>query len=164
MLKNLARWLRAAGYDTIVPDDGWSDRALMARARTECRLIVTRDRKLAEFRDARETVIVLDSITLEDHVAELTAALDLDWLYRPFTRCLLCNTLLVAADAEAMRRLRGKARILPQPVTVCPRCDKLYWAGGHPRRMRAKLETWARASRTGQAATAPPSSQTNKNL
>ncbi len=143
MFKRLARWLRAAGFDTLVHDDGASDRAMVARARGEGRLVITRDRGLAEMRDAGGTVIVLGANTLQAGVEQLTAALDLDWLYRPFSRCLVCNTPLIEADAAARARLPERARSLPGPVRACPCCDKLYWAGGHVRRMRARLEAWA---------------------
>ena len=143
MLKRLARWLRAAGFDTLVHDHGANDRAMVARARSEGRLVITRDRKLAELRDADGTVIVLRANTLEGVVEELTAALDLDWLYRPFSRCLVCNTPLIEADAAARARLPERVRSLPGPVRACPCCDKLYWTGGHVRRMRARLEAWA---------------------
>lgn len=146
MLKRLARWLRAAGFDTLVHDHGANDRAMVARARSEGRLVMTRDRKLAELRDADGTVIVLRANTLEGVVEELTAALDLDWLYRPFSRCLVCNTPLVEADAPARARLPEGAGVPPGPVHACLVCDKLYWAGGHVRRMRARLETWARTA------------------
>ena len=143
MLKRLARWLRAAGYDTLVHADGASDRAMVALARREGRLVVTRDRKLSELRGAEGTVIVLRANTLQGTIDELTVALDLNWLHRPFTRCLVCNAPLAEADDEARNRLPEGARNLPGAVRFCPPCDKLYWAGGHVRRMRARLEAWA---------------------
>ncbi len=39
------------------------------------------------------------------------------------------------------------ARGLPDPLRACRRCDKLYWPGGHVRRMRDRLEAWAGAGR-----------------
>lgn len=52
MLMRLGRWLCAAGYDTAIAASGSSDRALFEEARLEGWLLVSRDRKLAEYRDA----------------------------------------------------------------------------------------------------------------
>ena len=59
MLANLARWLRAAGYDTLLAQQRASDRALLEQARTEDRWLLTRDHKLLEFRAAPGRVLRL---------------------------------------------------------------------------------------------------------
>lgn len=145
MLKRLARWLRAAGYDTLVAEDGARDGDVLARARREGRLVVTRDRKLADHRGANGFVVALRANSVEGAAAELAAALDLDWLWRPFSRCLVCNAPLVAAADDARARVPERARALPGPITACPACGRVYWPGGHVRRMRAKLERWSAA-------------------
>ena len=50
MLIRLGRWLRAAGYDTEIAADAIADRLLLDHAIREGRLLLTRDRKLAEHR------------------------------------------------------------------------------------------------------------------
>ncbi len=47
MLGSLARWLRLMGYDTAYPEPG-PDRDLIDRARKEGRILLTRDKELAE--------------------------------------------------------------------------------------------------------------------
>ena len=47
MLHGLGRWLRAAGYDTVIADGGLSDRAVAARCTDEHRVLLTKDRHLA---------------------------------------------------------------------------------------------------------------------
>src|SRR5690606_41703630 len=47
MLKGVGRWLRAAGYDAAIVDNGAGDDALLARARAERRLLLTCDRGFA---------------------------------------------------------------------------------------------------------------------
>ena len=143
MMKRLARWLRAAGYDTEVPEDGARDRAVLARALEEGRLVITCDRKLTELKGADGTVLLVRSNTLQGAAAELTETLGLDWLYRPFSRCLVCNAALAEADERVRARLPEGARALAKPLRHCPRCARLYWAGGHVRRMRARLEAWS---------------------
>ncbi len=141
MLVRLGRWLRAAGYDTLIQEGG-SDRAMLYAAVRENRLLVTRDRKLQEFRGAAGRVLLLESNTLRGCVEELSLRLQLDWLYRPFTRCLVCNAPLVEADASARERLPCGSRAHVRKLSRCGGCGRLYWEGGHVRRMRARLAGW----------------------
>ncbi|RRQ21133.1 DUF5615 family PIN-like protein [Thiohalobacter thiocyanaticus] len=145
MLKGLARWLRAAGYDTELPHPDESDRDIIERARLEGRWLVTRDRKLLEFRHADETVIHLQANSLDDCVVELAARLSIDWQYRPFSRCLVCNRPLESA-AEA-RREAAPPDVRGQALWQCPACGRLYWEGSHVRRMRRRLEDFTRKIR-----------------
>lgn len=145
MLGRLARWLRAAGYDTALPEPGTADRALVARAVAENRTIISRDRKLAEFRAARGRLVRLPEDGLEAAVAALSAALAIDWLHRPLSRCLRCNAPLVPVTPDPAIPEGRALRRLPPPHTRCPACGKLYWAGGHRRRMLARLAAWQRA-------------------
>ncbi|HEX23045.1 MAG TPA: hypothetical protein ENH21_06395, partial [Chromatiales bacterium] len=94
MLMRLGRWLRAAGYDTGLAINGENDRDLFQRARHENRRLLTRDHKLHEYRHADGTVILLRGNELDEQVHELSQRLSIDWLYRPLSRCLVCNTPL----------------------------------------------------------------------
>jgi uncharacterized protein len=47
MLTGIGRWLRAAGYDTVIAAGGASDADLLAQARAESRVLLTCDRGLA---------------------------------------------------------------------------------------------------------------------
>ena len=142
MLIRLGRWLRAAGYDTAIVEAGVSDRELIHRALSEGRLLISRDRKLLEFRHAATTVIVLGANSMAACAEELTARLGIDWLLRPFTRCLVCNTPLVEASPEFLARVPEPSRASPETVFQCVPCGKVYWQGGHVRRMRRKLGRW----------------------
>lgn len=145
MLKGLARWLRVAGYDTELPRPGEGDRDLIERARREGRRLVTRDRKLLEFRHADETVIHLQSNSLENCVVELSARLPIDWQYRPFSRCLVCNRAL--EPASKARREAAPTDVRGQALWQCPACGRLYWEGSHVRRMRRRLQDFTRKIR-----------------
>ncbi|BAZ93579.1 uncharacterized protein FOKN1_1180 [Thiohalobacter thiocyanaticus] len=145
MLKGLARWLRAAGYDTELPRPDESDRDIIERARHEGRWLVTRDRKLLEFRHADETVRHLQANSLDDCVVELSARLSIDWQYRPFSRCLLCNRPL--EPVPEARREAVPVDVRDQALWQCPACGRLYWEGSHVRRMRHRLEDFTRKIR-----------------
>lgn len=144
MLVGLARWLRAAGHDAATPVPGDRDRRLIARAAVEERLFLTRDRPIALHRAAAGLVVILDAESLDAQAHELRRRLALDWLAAPFTRCLVCNVALDRAGREGMARAPAAAREGQGPFCRCPSCERLYWPGSHARRMRARLEGWAK--------------------
>lgn len=142
MLQRLGSWLRAAGYDTLIETDGRHDYALLKQALAEHRYLITRDRKLAEYRRAPGTVILLECENLEDCIDALGRQLDIDWLHRPFQRCLVCNTELQSADPAALDTIPHHSRKHIDAAFYCPSCKKVYWEGGHVDRMRHRLEAW----------------------
>lgn len=147
MLKGVGRWLRAAGYDAAIVDDGAGDDALLARARAERRLLLTCDRRLAARVGNDPALAVLASERPDEAARELAARFGIDWLHAPFSRCLVDNARLVPADERDVARLPAAARQGPGPNRRCPTCGRLYWPGSHVRRMRARLAGWQRSSR-----------------
>ncbi len=140
MFKGLARWLRAAGYDAEIAKDGEPDRKLIERARSSGRLLLTRDSKLMEFRNASDTVLLLDCTGIDDCALKLKSATSISWLYRPFSRCLICNTILIKIDNNEGVTVPDDVRA--SQLYLCPDCQRIYWSGGHVNRMRKKLERW----------------------
>ena len=142
MLQGVGRWLRTAGYDTLIAIPGSPDRELIEQARDEQRLLITRDRKMAEFKNAKQYVMVLQANMLTECVQELSDRLSVNWLYKPFSRCLLCNSLLIQTNAAQQAQLPNNIRQGGDRGIYCAHCGKLYWSGGHVRRMRHKLEAF----------------------
>ncbi len=151
MLKGLCRWLRAAGYDAEQASEGESDRNLLARAHASGRILLTRDRKLQEHRNAADTLCLLNCNGVDACARELTEKLAIDWLYKPFSRCLICNVpldLLPRGDFS-----QAPVDVRDQTLLHCPSCKRIYWEGNHVQRMRIKLRNWAAA---GQQRNIPP--------
>jgi len=140
MLKGLARWLRAAGYDTEIARDGESDRKLIERARFSGRLLLTRDGKLLEFRNAAENVCLLQCTDIDDCAKTLKSSISINWLYKPFSRCLLCNTELDSIKND--ERISVPDDVRGSPLLQCAKCKRVYWSGSHVKRMQMKLEYW----------------------
>jgi len=143
MLNRLARWLRAAGYDTALAQPGISDRELLRQATSEQRLLITRDRKLLEHRHDPGTIVLLLGNSVDECVTELSRKLPIDWLHAPFSRCMKCNAPLVSATPEQAQRIPPEAQQLGTDVYYCPACDQLFWSGSHVRRMRTRLQHWS---------------------
>jgi uncharacterized protein with PIN domain len=144
MLLRLGRWLRAAGYDMAVAAGGTQDAALIASCAAEGRVLLTRNRLLAARAAASVPVLRLAGQTIDGQARALAAALGIDWLRAPFTRCIIDNAELEAAQPEAADRVPPRSRQAGGPLRCCPECNRLYWPGGHVRRMRERLACWAR--------------------
>ncbi len=143
MLQRLGRWLRAAGYDTEIAMDAEPDYELLKRARRDGRYLITRDRKIMEFRNAAKTVILLDADSLDECAAALSQQMDIDWLAKPFTRCMVCNTELIDATPQ---QLAGLSLVKTEHINAafyCPSCRQVFWEGSHVKRMRTHLHDWA---------------------
>lgn len=142
MLGGLVRWLRAAGYDSVLADGSWSDRELVECCAGEQRVLLTKDRELGLL--ARETVpvLLLAGQDLDGNARELRKALGVDWQRAPFTRCLVDNAVLEAAEQHHKERVPPTSRDIAGPLRLCPTCGRLYWPGGHVRRMQRRLARW----------------------
>lgn len=144
MLGHLCRYLRAAGYDTLLASNGRSDSELLRQCVVEQRSFLTQDKLVKEHKMSRGVALLLPQGDLERLAGELCRHFRLDWLNHAFTRCLLDNTLLVAADAKAVARA-SDARP-DEPLYLCPECGRVYWRGSHYKRMRTRLAAWQSAN------------------
>ena len=138
-LGRLAAYLRMLGFDAAYRNCA-SDPELVRTSVEEQRILLTRDRGLLMHSTVtrgywlRETDSRLQT-------AEVVRRFDLAGEFRPFTRCMACNTLLRAASREEVR-----GRIAP-PVAErhaefreCPACQRVYWQGSHYLRMQRWIE------------------------
>lgn len=142
MLQRLGRWMRAAGYDTRIAVDATPDYYLLRQAIDEGRLLLTCDRKILEHRRAAGHVILLECNSLEDCIQELTYHLHINWQYKPFTRCLVCNSPLLDATPEQRKDAPVSVQDRELPALYCPTCQQVFWDGSHAKRMRHQLATW----------------------
>lgn len=142
MLARLARYLRAAGYDTALADDAVADRVVVRQAVEEGRWLITADRKITEHKAARGRVVMLQHGSLDAQAEVLGKHFALDWTGRAFSRCLLDNTVLTPVSDEALLSLPLDVRQSGEAVMQCPSCRRVYWRGSHYRRMMGRLRQW----------------------
>jgi uncharacterized protein len=141
MLRGLGRWLRAAGYDTVFAESGLPDHILARRCAAEDRVLVTKDRHLATVAGCAARVVLVAGDGIDANARAVHAALDIDWEHAPFTRCLVDNTLLEPAPPHLTTEAPATAQ---GPLRFCPVCRRIYWRGGHVRRMQSRLAAWQR--------------------
>jgi len=143
MLQRLGRWLRAAGYDTEIAANAESDYELLKQAIRDKRYLITRDKKMQEFRRASGTVILLDAESLDGCAEKLTQQFFINWLYKPFSRCMVCNTDLIDASPAQIADLSLASKEHIDAAFYCPSCRQVFWDGSHVKRMRTHLQDWA---------------------
>ncbi|HER62720.1 MAG TPA: hypothetical protein ENO11_01935 [Desulfobacteraceae bacterium] len=134
----LARYLRAAGFDTLY-DHRWGDKDLAELVLREKRILLTRDMSLL----MRRQVMFGRYIRATRPVDQLREVIDLFGLagqQAPFTRCLECNTMLQpVAKADILHRLEPLTRKYYTSFSRCEKCDRIYWPGSHTEKMRRLL-------------------------
>lgn len=143
MLLHLGKWLRVAGYDTLTVQNSMPDRAILDIAIKQQRILITRDKHFTSMQAPEPAVIFLKSNSPQDCIRELNLQLTIQWLYKPFSRCLCCNTLLVECKDKALLKLApAKVRLRETHFWYCARCHKVYWHGTHTKRMMEQLQQW----------------------
>ena len=136
MLGTLAKWLRILGYDTLF-DPALDDHQLARLARAEGRVLLTRDRQLAQRRGVHS--LLVESERLEGQIAQVVFELNLDPA-NSFSRCPVCNERLVHLDREAARvRVPAYVARTHDTFKSCPGCDRVYWRGSHWQQMEERI-------------------------
>lgn len=145
MLADLGKWLRVAGYDTLIASKEKSDFEIFEEAVREDRLLLTRDRDFLKIPQFEQTVVWLKGANLEEYVKELKEKLNINWLFRPFSRCLLCNHLLIHAEASHKENVPPDVLAKGGTIWYCPGCAKPFWEGSHSKHMFQKISEWQKA-------------------
>ncbi len=127
MLGSLAKWLRLLGHDTVYPGP-LGDVEIGAMAQHEGRILLTRDRELAQrVRNAYR----IRSDDLEEQLLEVVRAFHLEPV-ESLTRCSVCNGELEDIPRQAAKGHVPDGVYERQPeFWQCPSCGRFYWHGSH---------------------------------
>jgi len=147
MLGKLCKWLRLLGHDTTY-DAGWNDNEIVRMARAEGRVVLTRDRSLVQRRGIR--ALLLTSDLMEEQMAQILSELHLP-PRKAGSRCSVCNGLLEpAARAYVRERVPRHVYETQEVFRHCPKCDRIYWQGGHWARILPVLNRIREAAEHGE--------------
>lgn len=138
-LGKLARYLRLMGFDTAFATP-ISDAELIALMLKENRLVITRDKRLAD-RIEPERVAIVDADSPDQQLRQVLAR------FTPpiqsalfFSRCLICNEACSEISPDEI-----KDKVFPYILRTksqfrqCPKCNRIFWRGSHYQRMINKL-------------------------
>jgi hypothetical protein len=145
MLGKLCHYLRLTGHDTLHADTLPSGRLdedtyLLQLATNSGRLLLTRDKELAQRGGERAIRILAD-----DPLLQIKELLEGGWIHAPLRvrmkHCTICNTLLrPATHAEITSTPYAPQNELNQSFSFCPHCHRLFWMGTHARNLQKDLE------------------------
>lgn len=140
MLGRLARYLRLLGYDVVYPDP-CSDAGLIALARREGRILLTRDRGILQRAgpaSGSPRVVLIMSDGVMEQIAQLTLE---GWIGAPGNpRCVSCNLPLSYISAHEARHLVPPYTLAAQTnFLYCAGCNSVLWEGSHLERFRERL-------------------------
>ncbi len=131
------------GYDTLFFDSG-DDSQMVAKARAEGRIILTKDREIMKRRlvtSGQLNAILIASEVPEQQMQQLIDTLHLDCQFRPFSLCLECNQPLIErSPAEVKDRVPPHVFRTRHQYMECPACHRIYWQGTHWAAMTQRLK------------------------
>jgi hypothetical protein len=134
MLGNLAKKLRILGYDSKYFSSIEDDK-LIAIAKNEKRIILTKDEQLTKIAEKQNVVSVLIRGNDElEQIVQINTKIKLDRFVMDTnnSRCIVCNGNLQQIEKY---RVIGK---IPEGILerkekfwMCDSCKKIYWEGTH---------------------------------
>jgi uncharacterized protein with PIN domain len=143
MLGTLTRYLRFMGYDTtsangLLEGDPKEDTVLLAIAKQEHRLLLTKDAELSRRGNASALLILSDDV-----MEQVQQLIDLHLVRRrlAMSRCSLCNTeLREATTCEIENTEYAPKDWRDLSFFWCRHCQKLYWNGSHGKQLEQRVE------------------------
>lgn len=138
-LGRLARYLRLLGFDTLFENDP-GDAELVRISVEEHRILLSRDRRLLERRSLTHGLRI-PATRPREQLAYLVDRLALFGLFKPFTRCTVCNGKLSSVAREALGvQVPARVRAAFDSFLRCSGCGRVYWQGSHYERLRNLVE------------------------
>jgi uncharacterized protein with PIN domain len=129
-LGKLARYLRLLGFDTLFFND-IGDQRLIQCSLDEARTLLTRDRALLMHRQLTHGGY-LHCIEARRQLAEVVERYDLYRQIAPFSRCMVCNGIIVSQQkAQIEHLLPAQVACQHDQFWRCSSCQKIYWKGSH---------------------------------
>jgi uncharacterized protein with PIN domain len=142
MLGKLTRWLRILGHDVHYYKSR-DDKELVEMAKSEKRVLLTRDHKLYQqaLTQGIEAVLV-ESRDRAEKLADLAKRFNIKLeVDLSVSRCPKCNTPIKAVSKEAVvDQIPEATSIYYNDFWKCPGCGQIYWQGAHWKGIEKTLE------------------------
>jgi len=140
MLGDLAKLLLILGEDVLYRPSIYGLK-LIESAELENRIILTRNTRIPSCKIS-VMVIQIPNTVIWDKLKFIKEKFQIKFKKNNvFTRCLLCNKELKKYNTEIVLTPQIPAQIPANfDLYICPKCNKLYWYGGHYSRTIDTLE------------------------
>lgn len=139
-LGKLAKWLRLLGFDTLYEPEIAAGPFIEILENE--RILLTRTQRIKKKWGSRKHIFI-ESDHLEQQLDQVARELGLKTAdTRPFSRCLQCNVLIVAAEKDSVRgRVPDYIFETQDFFQKCPKCGRIYWPGTHIQRSLEKIRS-----------------------
>lgn len=132
-LGKLAKGLRMAGFDVAYRND-YTNAEVKAIAIEQDRILLSRNTAFAKEKAFK--TFVLESEDWLVQLQRVSKQFELSKAFKPFTRCLVCNSLLLPVQKEKIEaQLKENTRKYFNEFWQCETCGRIYWKGSHYERM-----------------------------
>ncbi len=142
MLGKLTRWLRMLGQD-VKYSKSLNDKQLIKTAKTENRILLTRDLKLYQLaRKQGVGTTLIESTTKAEKLASLAKQFDIKLeIDVTISRCPKCNTpIKTVSKDEIVDRIAEPTSTYYDEFWECPGCGQVYWRGSHWKKIEKTLK------------------------
>jgi len=141
MLGKLTRWLRMLGHD-VEYSKSLDDKELTDKAKTENRILLTRDLKLYQRAITQgANAFLVEGTTEAKKLAQLSKRFDFKLeIDVAVSRCPKCNTPIEPVPKEeVIERIPKATASYYNEFWRCPSCEQIYWRGAHWKRIEKTL-------------------------
>jgi len=142
MFGKLTRWLRILGHD-VEYSRSEDDKKLIEKAKSEKRILLTRDLKLYQqaMTQGAEAMLV-EAATGAEKLAGLARRFDFNLVIDvTVSRCPKCNTKIKPVSKDIIiGRVPKTTSTHYNEFWECPRCGQIYWQGAHWKRIEKTLK------------------------
>jgi uncharacterized protein len=140
-LGKLGKALRIMGIDTFMKQD-LSEKMIANIAEKENRVVLTRDIGLLKHKKI-ECGYWLRSQQWPEQFKEVVQRFHLQEKFNPFTRCIVCNGIIVTVDKYSVQQeVPQLSKEMFEEFFQCTQCKKVYWKGSHYDRMEEWVRMW----------------------
>lgn len=136
---DIVKYMRTLGFDVFF-DPSLCLSEIISISETQARILLTRNKNLLKHKQISHGILISPG-TIKKQIIYIIKHLDIMNKIRPFSRCLLCNSLLVdVSKTEIYERIPIKTKEFCNEYTYCKKCDKIYWKGTHYVRMKKLID------------------------
>jgi len=139
MLGNLAKKLRLLGFDSFY-SSSIEDKDLLSKAKTEKRIIITKDEQLLQ--TAKKMDIPQVKITSSDEIEQILQINKISSIGKCIisgdtSRCSVCNGELQKTEKSlVLEKIPKGVSENTKDFWTCENCKKIYWVGSHIQKLQ----------------------------
>lgn len=143
-LQDSVHWLRAAGYDVQMPSKKMTDVELLKLAQKDNRVLVISEARIKSIKPTQYQVVPVKSRLVFEQLKQISTFLPINWLYKPLSRCMVCNSQLTELNISHWINLPAAVQEKCTTSHGCPSCERIYWPGDHLEKMVDQLKLFSK--------------------